>query len=606
MSNVLSELRLSGLGVIEDAVLEPHPGLTAVTGETGAGKTMVVTALGLIGGGRADSSRVRSGADRAAVEARVQLAAGHPVQELVEASGGHSDDDGALILVRMVTADGRSRAYAGGRSVPLATLAEVAEPLIAVHGQSEAISLLRPPEQRRVLDRYAQSEPLLEAYRAVRADWQAASAELRDRTERARERAQREQVLRLGVGEIDKVHPLPREDVELLAEVRRLENVDTLRVSAETSRQALAGEDPDLVNAVQLVESARKSLATSGDERLARWAADLHQAAAVLVDAAADLSAYVDELDADPTRLERLLGRQAELRTLTRRYAADIDGVLAWREEAARELAALDSSDDVVAALKQRCSELRVAVAQAGDRLSRHRAAAAARLGKLTTAELSHLAMARAEVTVTVAPRLAEAGAADAVPVDGQWLAAGPDGLDHVEIGLRAHPSAPELPLAKGASGGELSRVMLALEVVLAAADPVATLVFDEVDAGVGGRAATEIGLRLALLARSHQVVVVTHLAQVAAFADRQVVVEAGEDGTIRASSLRTVSDQAREAELARMLGGTDDATALAHAAQLLGQAVRAKSRSGAAASASAGKTRKKAAPDAVPLAHRR
>ena len=604
---VLSELRLTGLGVIEDAVLEPHPGLTAVTGETGAGKTMVVTALDLIGGGRADTGRVRAGADRAAVEARLQLAAGHPAAAAVEAAGGRSDDDGSLILVRTVSADGRSRAHAGGRSVPLATLAEITEPLIAVHGQSEAISLLRPAEQRRVLDRYASCDDLLGAYRRVRTEWLTALTDLRDRTEHARERAQREQLLRLGVDEIDKLNPVPGEDLDLVSEVKRLENADGLRVSAETAQQALAGESTDgslgavgsAANAVQLIEAARKTLAACGDDRIARWADDLHQAAAVLVDAAADLSTYLADLDSDPTRLEQVMTRQAELRTLTRRYAADIDGVLAWRTAALGELAGLDSSDDALAALRQECAELAGRVATAGRQLSNHRSAAAARLADLASAELEHLAMARAAIRVQVAPRIAGANADDVVELDGQRIIAGPDGLDHVEILLRAHASAPELPLARGASGGELSRVMLALEVVLAAADPVGTLVFDEVDAGVGGRAATEIGLRLALLARTHQVIVVTHLAQVAAFADRQVVVDAADDGAVRASCLRTVDASAREAELARMLGGRDDPVARAHAAELWQAATKAKSAKAASVAAKPAAPKSPARPSA-------
>jgi DNA repair protein RecN (Recombination protein N) len=572
---VLTELRITGLGVIDDAVLEPHAGLTAVTGETGAGKTMVVTALGLLTGGRADAGRVRAGADRAVVEARAQLPTGHAAAAVVEAAGGRPDDDGSIILVRSVSADGRSRAHAGGRSVPVATLAEVSDPLVAVHGQSEAISLLRPGQQRAVLDRYAHSEPLLHTYRAARSTWQQAVAELTDRTERARERAQREQMLRLGLEEIDKVDPKPGEDEDILAEVRRLENVDVLRAAAENARGVLSGDvvTGDAATAVGLVDAARRDLASVGDERLTGWAASLHQAAAVLVDAAADLSAYLDELDADPERLESLLSRQAVLRTLTRRYGVDVDAVLRWRDEAAAELVGLDSSEEALTALRSRCDELAAATAKAGAALTRHRARAAEKLAAAATAELEHLAMGRAVLRVAVTGRTVADRSADAVQVGGQWCVAGPDGLDSVEFLMRSHRAAPELPVAKSASGGELSRVMLAVEVVLADADPVATLVFDEVDAGVGGRAATEIGRRLARLAMTHQVIVVTHLAQVAAFADRQVVVNASEDGAVRVSSLREVCGPDREAELARMLGGTEGEVARAHAADLLAAA---------------------------------
>ncbi|MTD16616.1 DNA repair protein RecN [Nakamurella sp. YIM 132087] len=567
---MLSELRISGLGVIDDAVLLPHPGLTAVTGETGAGKTMVVTALGLITGGRADSGRVRTGADRAVVEARVEVAPDHTAAQVVESAGGHPDDDGSFILIRTVTADGRSRAHAGGRSVPLSTLTEITDPVVAVHGQSEAISLLQAGRQRAVLDRYAQSDTLLERYRTARAQWQAATAELQDRTAHARERAQREQLLRMGVGEIDAVAPQPGEDVELVAAIKRLENADALRAAAADARGLLSGDAVEDVNAVQLLETARKQLESTGEARLVEWATSLHQAAAVLVDVGFELSSYLDELDADPAALEQMLARQATLRSLTRRYGADVDAVLAWRAEADRELELLDSSDEALAALQQKVQDTAERTATAATVLSAHRAKAAARLGGKATDELEHLAMGRATLRVAVTPRPATADAEHALLVDGQWCHAGSGGIDAVEFLLRSHSGAPELPIAKGASGGELSRVMLAVEVVLADADPVGTLVFDEVDAGVGGRAATEIGRRLAQLARTHQVIVVTHLAQVAAFADRHVVVDAAEDGAVRISSLREVIAEDREAELARMLGGTDGSTARAHAAELL------------------------------------
>lgn len=570
---MLTELRITGLGVIEDATLEPHPGLTAVTGETGAGKTMVVTALGLITGGRAESGRVRIGTDRAVVEARVQLPDRHRVADLVEAAGGRRDEDGSVILVRTVGADGRSRAHAGGRSVPVASLAELTDPLVAVHGQSEAISLLQPAQQRAVLDRYAHTEGLLATYREARARWQQAIADLTDRTEHARERAQREQTLRLGIDEIDKVAPLPGEDLELAAEVRRLDNADALRAAAESARDALAGEDPDVPNAVALVEAARKALEFSDDQRLIDWSAQLHEATAALVDVTAELGGYLRELDADPDRLQELLSRQSALKVLTRRYGADTDAVLAWRDAARAELLDLDSSEEALAALRERCAALAGEVGAAAGALSAARREAAARLGAAATGELEHLAMGRATLRVAVTARTVDPGTAEAVEVDGQHVVAGADGTDTVTFLMRSHASAPELPVAKGASGGELSRVMLAVEVSLADSDPVATLVFDEVDAGVGGRAAVEIGRRLAMLARTHQVIVVTHLAQVAAFADRQVIVDSAADGSVRVSSLRVVSGEERVGELARMLGGSDGSTSRAHAAELLASA---------------------------------
>ena len=568
---MLTELRIAGLGVIDEAVLEPHPGFTVVTGETGAGKTMVVTALGLLAGGRGDAGRVRVGASRAVIEARIAGPLASAPARVLDSVGGTPDDDGSTILVRSVGADGRSRAHIGGRSAPLGALVEITDSLIAVHGQSEAISLLRGPQQRAVLDRFAGSDDELLTYRAARTGWQAAIAELHDRTSHARERAQREQLLRLGVEEINKVDPQPAEDVELVAEVRRLENSDALRAAAQGALEALTGDgSDDRPTAVTLVEGARKVLESAGDEQLSALAAQLHGVSAVLVDSAADLGGYLDQLDADPDRLEALLSRQAVLRGLTRRYGAQVDDVLAWREEALGELRTLDSSDEALDELRQRCTALGAAVAAAAAALTRRRTAAAATLAEQATAELAHLAMGRATLHVKVSARITDAATADAVKVGNRWVTAGPDGVDQVEFAMVAHQGAPELPIAKGASGGELSRVMLAVEVVLAGADPVATMVFDEVDAGVGGRAATEIGRRLAMLAADHQVIVVTHLAQVAAFADRHYVVDAGPGDAVGSSAVRAVDGDARKVELARMLGGTAGSTATAHAAELL------------------------------------
>ncbi len=588
---MLTELRIAGLGVIAEAVIEPHPGFTVVTGETGAGKTMVVTALGLAAGGRADPARVRSGVDRAVVETRWYLPPGAPVARAldgaVQAAGGSADEDGTVICIRTVSADGRSRAHVGGRSAPLAVLAELTEPLLAVHGQSEAISLLRPAAQRAVLDRFAGLTERVADYRQARDRWQNAVAELADRIGRARELAQREQLLRMGLQEIDAVAPLPGEDAELNATVRRLENADGLRESATGALTALsftAETTDDTPSAVALVETARRRLSGSEDPRLSSWEPALQQALAVLTEVGAELSAYLEALDSDPGSLEQTLSRQAVLRHLARRYGPDTDAVLAWAEAARTELETLDSSEQALAAMRERVDALGAEVGRLATEISDQRSVAADELGQATTGELASLAMGRATVRVDVTRRSATTPGPDTVELLGpttghgvtagrQLVHAGPDGIDQVEMLMTAHPGAPELPIGRGASGGELSRVMLALEVVLAGADTVGTLVFDEVDAGVGGRAATEIGRRLAGLAQSHQVIVVTHLAQVAAFADRQYVVHVAADGTVGTSSVKPVDGQTRIAELARMLGGTDSGSALAHAADLLGAA---------------------------------
>jgi DNA repair protein RecN (Recombination protein N) len=613
---VLSELRIQGLGVIEDATLDLHPGLTVVTGETGAGKTMVVTGLHLLGGGRADSSRVRRGAGRATVEGRFLLPGSPDTVEgddhredeersalrLAADAGAALDDDGSLIAARTVSADGRSRAHLGGRSVPMAVLGDVTDAALAVHGQHEALRLLRASEQRAVLDRFAGAavaEPLA-AYRRTRTAWRHAVAELARRRDQARELTREADMLRHGLDEIEGVAPQPGEDAALVAEARRLADADDLRAAATGALTALAGppegtgEEPD---AVALLGEARRRLQGGPggqDPVLAGLDPRLAEAAALIGDAAAELTDYLERLEADPQRLEHVLARQAELKSLTRKYAADVDGVLAWADTARERLAGLDTSDEALATLAAEAEALAVELAGHAAVVSAARREAAERFGAAVSAELDGLAMGAASVQLAVGAKEAAPEAADALDVDGRRVVAGADGVDDVELLLTPHAGAPALAVHKGASGGELSRVMLAVEVVLAGADTTPTLVFDEVDAGVGGRAAVEVGRRLARLAATHQVVVVTHLAQVAAYADRHLVVDkgglqaldggvggVGTDGVTR-SAVRTLGDDERVVELARMLAGTEETeTGRAHAEELLGAAAADRAASG-------------------------
>ncbi len=571
-------MRIQGLGVIDDATLELDAGLTVLTGETGAGKTMVVTGLTLLGGGRAEASRVADGARRAVVEGR--FTADAAALAVADEVGAEADDDGALIAVRTVGADGRSRAHLGGRAVPVGVLARLADSALAVHGQNDQLRLLRPAEQRALLDRFAGDTVgvPLQRYRVVRSEWQAVAAELVERRDGARRLAQEADLLRHGLTEIEAVNPQPGEDRELTEEARRLAAADDLREAAGTARAAIAGGDAmddAAPAAVALVGEARHRLAASGDGALAALDTVLGDVLAQLDDVAGELTIYLDRLDADPERLAHVLGRQAELKALTRKYAADIDGVLAWAQQARKRLEHLDTSDDALAALAARRDALATELAGHAAAVTRARIAAAERLADGTTAELGGLAMPDARLLVAVTPRPAGPGAPDALTVGDTSLAAGADGVDEVELRLVAHPGATPQPVHKGASGGELSRVMLALEVALAGADPVPTMVFDEVDSGVGGRAAVEIGRRLARLAARHQVVVVTHLPQVAAYADRHLLVDKARagDGPAR-SRVRTLDEGERVGELARMLAGLDETdTGRAHAEELLAAA---------------------------------
>ncbi|HKR49367.1 MAG TPA: DNA repair protein RecN [Pseudonocardiaceae bacterium] len=577
---MLTEMRIEGLGVIDEATLDLHPGLTVVTGETGAGKTMVVTGLHLLAGGRADASRVRRGADRAIVEGRFRLPKGSPAADLASEVGARTDEDGSLIASRTLTVDGRSRAHLGGRSVPAGVLADLADGMLAVHGQNDQLRLLRPGEQRAVLDRFAGEAVAgpLDAYRRVRQEWLCCCAELTTRSDHSRELAREADLLGHGLAEIAALDPQPGEDGALLVEARRLADADQLRDVAASAQSAISGgsdPDPDQPGAIGLVGQARHRLRTVADPALQALAARLEEASALLGDVGAELGGYLEVLDADPTRLEQVLVRQAELKRLTRKYAADVDGVLAWAVDARQRLAGLDTSEATMATLVVRRDELADELARHARALTAARTAAARDLGAAVTAELAALAMGQAQLSVAVCPAVAAEGDAAGLTVAGTRLRAGPDGTDEVELCLAPHPGAGPLPVHKGASGGELSRVMLALEVVLADADPVPTMVFDEVDAGVGGRAAVEIGRRLARLARSHQVVVVTHLPQVAAYADRHVVVDKATPATgLTRSGIRELDRMARVSELARMLAGLDDTdTGRAHAEELLAAA---------------------------------
>lgn len=558
----VEEVRIQGLGVIDEAVLELSPGLTVVTGETGAGKTMVVTGLGLLFGGRADPARVRPGAARAVVEGTLVVDPGGKVARQVEEAGGEIED-GRLIISRTVSAEGRSRAWLGGRSVPVGTLTYLADDLVAVHGQMDQQRLLQPGRQRAALDRYAGEELARElaAYTRVYRRHREVGELLTELTARRRERVQEAETLRFGLEEIEKVDPKPGEDAALREEEERLSHADALRHAAETAHLALIGDPMATAQVAQdaatLVAQARSAVegVLDFDPALSGIADRLAEAGYLIADVAGELAAYAESVDADPARLAAVQERRAMLTGLTRRYGGDVAAVLDWARDAAARLGELEGDDDRVEELAREQEELTAHLTGLADRLTGIRRAAAERFAAAVTAELSALAMPHARVEVAITP----------------GAEFGPHGVDEVELRLAPHPGAPALPLGKGASGGELSRVMLAIEVVFAGADPVPTFVFDEVDAGVGGKAAVEIGRRLARLARTAQVIVVTHLPQVAAFADQHLVVEKAGDGSVVRSGVVALDAEGRARELSRMLAGLEDSElGRAHAEELL------------------------------------
>lgn len=585
---MLDEISINGLGVIDTATVNFPAGLTVLTGETGAGKTMVVTSLRLLSGGRADSDRVRTGADRATVEGRFVLDGRADVAQMLESAGAQQDDDDSVIAVRTVGADGRSRAHLGGRSVPVGVLGEFTNSLLAIHGQNDQLRLLKPEHQREALDRFAGSkiDKPLRAYQAARRTWIELSDQLTERRNNSRALAQEADQLRFALGEIEVIDPAPGEDVEIASTISRLGDLEAVRTAAAESHGLLTGGDVvDSGSVRDGLGTVRSILESTSDSALRGLLDRVEEALTIVTDIGGELGSILSDLPADASELEKLMARQAELKTLLRKYAPDIDGVIAYADGARARLAQIDDPSASLDELAARVDAARAEVTAAAAALTAVRVKAAASLSTTVTKELSGLAMGDSKLSVTVRPEPATGDDRRAIEVDGVAVHASSTGVDRVEFALAAHDGAPALPIAKSASGGELSRVMLALEVVLADPAGGSTMVFDEVDAGVGGRAAVEIGRRLARLARAHQVIVVTHLPQVAAFADHHLLIGKARHHSDKAGK-RTVTSTVtplvgddRVAELARMLAGLGDSdTGRAHAEELLETAGQEKS----------------------------
>ncbi len=572
---MLRSLRIQNLGVIDDAEVEFAPGLNVLTGETGAGKTMVVTGLGLLLGARADAALVRTGSGAAVVEGDVDIESDHPAAQRVSEAGGTVED--GVILVRTVSAAGRSKAHVGGRAAPVGVLVEVGEALVAVHGQSDQWRLRDGDEHRVILDAYggAGVADLLSQYTKAFHGWQRARRELADVTASSAERAREAQMLRAALDDIAAVDPQRGEEDDLLAEETRLAHADALRHGASTAHELLIGDDDPQAPtpAVDLIGQAAATVAavSEHDEHLRELGSRVAEVSYAAADVARDLGAYAESIDSDPARLAQVQHRRAALGALLRNYGATSAQVLEWAGESATRLAQVDISDDQIAQLKVDADAACTAVADLGQKLTSARADAAQRLGEAISGEVQRLAMGSAVVTVELMPRVSPTGEGTSdVPVNAGWRQARASGLEDVEIRLAANPGSLPRPITKAASGGELSRVMLALEIVCAQSQ-VPTYVFDEVDAGVGGAAALELGARLAQLAQHAQVLVVTHLGQVAAFADRHLMVDKNSDGQVTSSAVRAVQGEERVAEIARMIGGDSDShAALTHARELL------------------------------------
>ena len=555
---MIEQIRIRDLGVISEAQLDLGPGLTVLTGETGAGKTMVLNALSLLLGSRSDSSSIRKGQDQAFVEGRWLLP--KDALDRITASGIDVEDQ-ELIVSRSVSSEGRSKASVSGRSVPVGILSEIGEHLVVVHGQSDQIRLKSASAQREALDQFAGSElaDLALEYAKVFAAWKQASNRLELLTSESASRAREADQIRAAVEELVKLDPKPGEDQELADQATKLTHLEELRIAAANAHEELSSESFDEPrDAITLIGKARRALeqVSDHDPELAKLATELKEIGFSLNETAASLSGYIASLDSDgAAELEAIQLRRAELTSAMRKYGPSLDEVISYLEASGARLLELDSSDEAIEKLSLEERELGAKSIDLAERISTIRQKAASELSAAVTAELSALAMIGASLEVQVV-RLAELTSS---------------GFDQVSLLLSAYPGAEPRPIGKGASGGELSRIMLAIEVVLAKSELAPTFIFDEVDAGVGGAAATEVGRRLAMLAKNAQVIVVTHLPQVAAFAGRHLRVLKSSSAEYTATDVVTLEGEQIVEELARMLSGLSESeSGKSHARELL------------------------------------
>ena len=555
---MIRSVRIRGLGVIDETVLEPSSALTAVTGETGAGKTMVVTGIGLLLGDKADTGLVRHGCDRAVVEAVLDAPDDGRISEL-----GGTVEDGEVICARHITSR-RSRALLGGAQVTASQLAHIVGDQVTIHGQSEQVRLVDAARQLDVVDRAAGDELAghLSRHAQLWSEFRAASQRLQRLNEdRAGAEMERE-VLTRRVSEVDAVDPKPHEDDDLIAEMAGLQAAQSIRESLNKADVLLNGVETSTgpqPGALALLEQAVHELDGTGDAdpHAAELAERARQMSYDLTDLAASVAGHAARAEADPQRLEELGGRLAAIQRLLRARTTTLDDLLESTAEDRHRLTELDPGATDLDFLGQQVEQLRFELRRSADHMSAVRRRTAVRLAAEVRPELAALVMPHARLEFRVEP----------APM-------GPRGADSVTIMLAANPGSDLAPLAKAASGGELSRVRLALEVVVAQPQVPQTFVFDEIDSGVGGAVGIEIGRRLRQLARRHQVIVVTHLAQVAAFADTHVVITKASDGAITSSGLREVTGSDREIELSRMMSGmVDSESGLEHAHDLLREA---------------------------------
>ncbi len=575
---MLLELRIRDFAIIDRLDLEFGPGLTLLTGETGAGKSIIIDALALVLGDRADPALVRAGAPQAAVEAVFDLNGAPPEIARRLAELGFEAEDGLLILRREVQTGGRSLGRLNGRTVPASVLQQVGRRLVDIHGQTENLSLLRPAEQLELLDRYGGLEParrefagLVQRYRRLRAEIDGLRQTLADRDRRL-------ELLGFQVNEIRSARLQPGEEERLSEEHRRLSNAEEVRRRAEAAYAALRQGRPGRPPALDLLAEAALELKAlvEFDRGLEAYLSELTDVAERLADLARALRAYAEGVEADPARLAEVEERLKLIDRLKRKYGPTVADILAYAEKAEAELAQTLTGEERLAELEAELAELRAELGRRAGELSRRRREAARRLEAAVGSELAALKLGHTRFQVGFGTDPAPAG--EGLPVEGGAAAFDPTGIDRVEFLVATNPGEPLRPLARVASGGETARLMLALKVVLAEADPVPTLVFDEVDVGVGGRSGQVVGETLWRLGRHHQVLCVTHLPQVAAFADDHLAVGKELAQGRAVVRVRRLAEAERVAELAAMLGG-DTAVNRRSAGELLALAREYKER---------------------------
>ena len=555
---MIEQIHIRDLGVIREAQLDLGPGLTVLTGETGAGKTMVLNALGLLLGSRSDASAVRKGQEQAFVEGRWLL-----TKEALDriTATGIEIEDGELLVSRSISSEGRSKATVSGRSVPVGVLTEIGEHLVVVHGQSDQIRLKSAAAQREALDQFAGAPlaAITDKYAETYTAWKMAANRLQVLTTESSSRAREADEIRAAVEELTKLDPKSGEDVELSELAERLTHLEELRIAAAAAHDELSSDSfDDSSDALTSIGKARRALeqVSNHDPELEKLAEQLKEIGFSLNETAASISSYIAGLDNDgASELEKIQSRRAELSSAMRKYGPTLDEVIAYLETAGSRLLDLDSSDEAIASLTIEEQQLGKQAHDLAEQISSIRTKAAAELSAAVTSELSALAMTGASLDASIT-RLGELTA---------------HGYDQVALLLSAYPGAEPRPIGKGASGGELSRIMLAIEVVLAKSELAPTFIFDEVDAGVGGAAASEVGKRLAMLARNAQVIVVTHLPQVAAFASRHLRVLKSSTADFTATDVVRLEGEQVVEELARMLSGLSESeSGRSHAKELL------------------------------------